>query len=99
MQGRVKLLASFIGMLVPVMFSASMASGDEIFTPKAAISLPGGQVLTSFDISFVDPVLGQYFLADRTNKAIDVVDTKTNTVVNQYHAGFAGFSPAAGNDL
>src|SRR5215471_5634017 len=29
----------------------------------------------SFDISFVDPANGLYYLADRSNKALDVVDT------------------------
>lgn len=92
MQGRVKLLASFIGLLVPVMLSANMASGDETFTATKAISLPGGQKLTSYDISFVDPRIGNYFLADRTNKSIDIIDTSTNTVAAQYHDNFAGFT-------
>ena len=94
MQGRVKLLASFIGLLVPVMLSAKMASGDETFTATKAISLPGGQKITSFDISFVDPRIGNYFLADRTNKSIDIIDTSTNTVAAQYQDNFAGASPA-----
>jgi hypothetical protein len=31
--------------------------------------------MASWDISFVDPTLGQFFLADRTHKAVDVVNT------------------------
>ncbi len=92
MQRRVKILASVIGMLVPVMFAAGMASSDETFTATKAISLPGGQTIKSFDISFVDPRIGNYFLADRTNKSIDIIDTSTNTVAAQYQDNFAGFT-------
>jgi hypothetical protein len=92
MERRVKLLASVIGMLVPVMFAAGMASSDETFTATKAISLPSGQKITSFDISFVDPRTGNYFLADRTNKSIDIIDTSTNTVAAQYQDNFAGFT-------
>jgi hypothetical protein len=57
------------------------ASADETFTKTKIISVPGG--LNSFDIGFVDADIQTYVLADRTNKAIDVVDTKTNTVTTQ----------------
>ena len=57
-----------------------------------AITLPGGDKITSFDISFFDPVLNRYFLANRTSKAIIVVDPSTNQVVAQFKPGFAGFS-------
>jgi hypothetical protein len=46
--------------------------------------------LTSTDIAFVDPVAGVYVLADRSNAVIDVIDTRTNTVIHQWPAGFAG---------
>jgi hypothetical protein len=95
MLGRVKLLASVIGLLVPVMFTAKMVSADETFTATKAITLPGGQKITSFDIGFVDPRIGNYFLADRTNKSIDIIDTSTNTVAAQYQDNFAG---ATGNN-
>jgi hypothetical protein len=90
--GRVKLLASFIGLLVPVMFTAKMAWSDETFTATKAITLPGTQQVKSFDISYVDPRIGNYFLADRTNSSIDIVDTSTNTVAAQYKDNFAGFT-------
>src|SRR5260370_15060437 len=48
---------------------------DEMFAPTKAITLPSPQNITNFDNSFGDPVISQYFLADRTNKAGDVVDT------------------------
>jgi hypothetical protein len=79
--------------------TAASASADEIFTARTAVSLPGGQKVTSFDISFVDPVIGLYLLADRTNKAVDVIDTTTNTVLVQLAATppFAGATPSNNN--
>src|SRR5262245_43250699 len=37
----------------------------------------------SFDISFVDQATGGYFLADRSNKAVDVVNGNNDTFVTQ----------------
>src|SRR6516164_8704978 len=50
----------------------------------------------SFDISFVDPVSGLYYLGDRSNAALDVINTKTDTLFGQiggnpaFQPGFAG---------
>ena len=44
---------------------AGNALADEVYAPAAAITLPNGQLLTAFDISFDDPVLETYLLADR----------------------------------
>ena len=50
----------------------------------------------SFDISFVDPATGLYYLADRSNAALDVIDAKTDTLFGQiggnpaFQPGFAG---------
>src|SRR5262245_898269 len=57
------------------------ALADEQYTPTQVVPVPGG--LTSFDISFVDPTAGKYVLADRTNKAIDVVDTNSKALVQR----------------
>jgi DNA-binding beta-propeller fold protein YncE len=46
------------------------------------ISIPG-EPLNSFDISFVDQGSGLYFLADRSNKGIDIVDTKKGAYVGR----------------
>src|SRR5262249_31770761 len=40
-----------------------------------------------------DPVAGVYVLADRSNKSIDVVDTSSNTLINQLAPGFVGATP------
>src|SRR5262245_29982766 len=58
---------------------------DEVFSLKTVIPIPGNN-LVSFDISWVDPVIHKYFLADRNNKSIDVIkhtDTKTPTFDTQ----------------
>src|SRR4030095_12283878 len=61
----------------------------------------------SFDISFVDPASETYYLANRSNKAVDVVNANTDTFVTQIfpnngHGPFAGFvpcvPPAGAND-
>jgi hypothetical protein len=54
----------------------------------ATISIPG-EKLTSWDISFVDQASQRYFLADQSNRAVDVFDTKENKFVGRV-AGFIG---------
>jgi hypothetical protein len=51
--------------------------------------------LYSFDISWVDQAHRLYFLADRSNKVVEIVDTTTNILVQQLAPG-AGFAPFAG---
>jgi hypothetical protein len=63
--------------------AAAQTPSDEVFTATSVITLPSGQKITAFDISFVDPGLGVYLLADRTNKSVDVIDTTDNTVTVQ----------------
>src|SRR5712664_867745 len=64
--------------------------------PVSTINTTAG-AMYSFDISFVDPATGTYYLADRSNKAVDVVkDGKapvTQVAPNNGHAAFAGFTP------
>src|SRR5262245_31408090 len=71
---------------------------DEVFKVTTVIQvLPVASntagTLFSFDISWVDPVLKKYFLADRNNKTIDVIDT-TNVAagIKQFPQAFAGFT-------
>ena len=60
--------------------------------------------LYSFDISFVDQKTQTYYLADRSNKVVDVVDAETDTFAGQIaptapfgpFAGFVPCSPPAG---
>ena len=66
------------------------------YSRVAAIKIPG-KPLSVFDISAVDPKLPLYYLADRSNAALDIVDTRDNTVVGQV-GGFVGVrnDPATG---
>jgi hypothetical protein len=81
--------------LILALLSASAAA---LALPSAAnagelrqigtISIPG-EALDSFDISFVDQRTNRYFLADRSNKAIDIFDVKANAY-NGRAGGFVG---------
>ena len=65
-------------------FQAQPAS----FSTVAKIQIPGNP-LSSFDFTFVDPVLPLYYLTDRSNAGIDVIDVFTNTFVERI-GGFVG---------
>jgi hypothetical protein len=54
----------------------------------ATIQVPGNP-LTAFDISWVDPQTHTYYLADRSNSGIDIVDTQRNTFIARV-GGFTG---------
>jgi hypothetical protein len=53
-----------------------------------AIHIPGNP-LRSFDISWVNPDRAEYYLADRSNSGIDIIDTKT-LKFKRTIGGFAG---------
>jgi hypothetical protein len=53
-----------------------------------AVQIPG-KALRSFDISWVNPDRAEYYLADRSNAAIDILDTEHNTFKRQL-TGFVG---------
>src|SRR6516162_6912408 len=60
--------------------------------------------LFSFDISFVDPTPitghpnGLYYLADRSNAALDVIDIATETLFGQIGGTAVGFTGDTGNN-
>jgi hypothetical protein len=86
-------LACAVGAVAPALVAMiGVAAADEVFAPTAAISV-GPNGISSFDISFVDGAIGTYVLSDRTNAAVDVIDTATNTVARQLGLGtFVGFT-------
>jgi hypothetical protein len=53
-----------------------------------AVQLPGNP-LRSFDISWVNPDRAEYYLADRSNAGIDIIDTQKNTFIRRL-PGFTG---------
>ena len=64
--------------------------------PGTAANLTNGKMY-SFDISFVDQSTQTYYLADRSNAAVDVIDASTGTFVKQISAGFAGVAVVNGS--
>src|SRR6266567_2935612 len=55
---------------------------------STAIAIPGNP-LRSFDISWVNPDRAEYYLADRSNAGIDIIDTRNNTFKRRL-PGFVG---------
>jgi len=60
-----------------------------------AVSIPGNP-LRSFDISFVNPDRAEFYFADRSNSAIDIIDTET-LKFKRFLGGFAGVALKNGN--
>jgi hypothetical protein len=68
-----------------------------VAVPVSAANNTAG-ALYSFDISWVDQGTGAYYLADRSNKAVDIVEAETivtQIAPNNGHAPFAGFVPCS----
>ncbi|HEX3550384.1 MAG TPA: hypothetical protein VHT53_08415 [Candidatus Elarobacter sp.] len=55
---------------------------------------PGGKF--TYDIGIVDPATHHYYLADRTNASLDIVDTQS-FAVTYVHDGFTGQKPSNDN--
>ena len=71
------------------------------YSPITTIAIPPAatntaKTLASFDISFVDPKAHKYYLADRSNSGVDIINTTTNTYVTTV-GGFVGIVFAAGS--
>ena len=106
-----KCVVSSVLVAAPVLVAGLLAAGgtswaassepalkllDSLPVPVATGNTTGG--MYSFDISFVDQATGVYYLADRSNKAVDVVSAEsivTQIFPNNGHAPFAGVSPPA----
>jgi hypothetical protein len=67
---------------------AARAQTDEHMVLVDTIDV-GGKGLGAFDISFVDPKLDLYVLADRTNASVDFFDASDNTFIGRV-GGFKG---------
>ena len=70
--------------------------GAATFSRITTIQVPG-KPLTSFDFTAVDRVLPLYYLTDRSNAGLDLIDTITNTFITRI-GGFIGSrnDPATG---
>ena len=85
-----KLLTFSAALLAPWLLTSAVA---QVFSPTAAITVGDGTAapLNSFDISFVEPAIGLYVLGDRSNNAVDMVDTHSNAFL-----GFCGHNQFQG---
>src|SRR5438132_296613 len=63
--------------------------------PGTSANTTGGNMYV-FDISFVDQATQTYYLADRSNAVVDVVDAQTGTLVKQIAGGFKGVAVVNG---
>ena len=80
---------------LPAVAQSSSGSDEGLFA-KSQATLPNGQLIRGFDISYVDVAQGLYLLADRTNKAVDVFSTGGPTFL--FQAGQGLFAGATGNN-
>lgn len=90
--GRIWLTSAVGALGITISMAGVVSAGDETFSATNIITLKNGQKIQTFDISFIDPRIHRYVLADRTNQQIDVIDTSTNTLLTPLKAGFVGFT-------
>src|SRR5690348_4826701 len=62
-------------------FSAGSAGAAQL-KQVGTIAVPG-EPLATFDIGVVDQANQRYYLADRTNKSLDIFDAKTDTFLGR----------------
>jgi hypothetical protein len=98
MRSNIKFLACFAVAATCISPAIAQSPDTDFFAGTAAITLSGGtpaaKPLASFDISFVDPTIGLYALGDRTNNAVDLADTNSNTFLGFCgHGKFQGAVP------
>ncbi|MBV9813458.1 MAG: PEP-CTERM sorting domain-containing protein [Acetobacteraceae bacterium] len=80
---------------MPLAASPALASPTDyslsttIAIPTTAANTQPGGAMTQFDISYVDPLTGIYYFADRSNASVDIINGATNSVLAQA-GGFAG---------
>lgn len=87
-------LALSTTVLVPVAAKADPIADVGAYSRVATIQMPGNP-LTSFDISWVDQRTQRYYLADRSNKSIDIFDAAQATYLGRV-TGFVGINTALG---
>src|ERR1700687_5111511 len=71
--------------LIGAIAGSALAAGVSLVTTMA---VPGNK-LDNFDIGYVDSDAGRYYIADRSNAAIDIFDTRKKAFVGGV-TGFVG---------
>src|ERR1700736_4786520 len=76
--------------LVPAaVIAAGVAAGAYAATaPADTVEVPGNP-LDNFDIGTIDSDTGRYYLADRSNSAVDIFDTRAKKFLSRV-TGFVG---------
>jgi len=92
------MLALLLVVVVPVLALSAGTASAQCTGPGAptttqtkcltAVQIPGNP-LRSYDISWVNPDRAEYYLADRSNAGIDIIDTQHNTFKRRL-PGFIG---------
>jgi len=88
----VRALASVAIAGLVAMPGLAKAQSDESFNLFTSINNPG---LTAFDIAWTDRSVGFYFLADRSNKSVDLINLDTKFFGRYFAGNWAG---ATGNN-
>jgi hypothetical protein len=82
--------AALLGaMTAPALAAPDYSLLTTIALPVSSANSQGGN-FTAFDISYVDPATGDYYVADRSNAAVDIINGASNTVLAQ--AGVGSFT-------
>src|SRR2546430_5140728 len=103
---------AMLAMAAPAL-SQETSGKDEVFKLTTVIGLDNtgignlpnsSKMFFSFDISWVDPVLNKYYLADRSNKTVDILDLSTSPptlkkVSKQKFQALPGTNDTSGPDV
>lgn len=98
---RIKLSVAVLFLLVIAGASRSAGSARAqavSYGPLSVVTLPLPSA--AYDISWVDPASRRYYMADRTNATVNVIDTRTDTLVGHIGSfvGNTGHSNSSGPD-
>lgn len=94
MSRKLKSLA-LLGQLLSCFVAGHVGASELKMSSKVEIP---GSALDSFDISYVDQKTNRYYLADRSNKAVDIVDGATGSFIGQI-TGFVGVPEDKDTDM
>jgi hypothetical protein len=82
-------LAVLGSMTAPAFANPDYSLITTVLVPVSGVNSQGG-AFTAFDISYVDPSTGYYYVADRSNGAVDIINGATNTFASQAGVGDFG---------
>jgi hypothetical protein len=99
-------VVAVVALLLPIGNAAQSDEGDngkgavtlvKVIPVPVTLANNTAGALYSFDISWVDQATQTFYVADRSNRVVDIVDAKTKTFKGQLAASppFAGISPPA----